>query len=158
LENLVGSEGLAGATLVGWRHLHSNSEDIPSPATMASEVHPEDDGSGHQFAGTNEGQFVGQTLEMLQTASQLKEVQDGDFRACLLRIPAMMVAALWLKSEAGPDADVILPMAPTHQDLEPGKAYSAEQLHKALQKAAEATLAFHNQPHPAEPPPAEPTE
>lgn len=158
LENLIGSEGLAGATQLGWRHLHSGSEDIHSPATLASEVHADADAGGHQFAGTNEGHFVDQTRELLQTASQMKEVQDGEFRPCLLRIPALMVAALWLKAESGPDADVIIPMAPTHSDLEPGKPYSAEQLHHALQKAAGETLEFHNQPHPTEPPPAEPTE
>ena len=113
---------------------------------MAMEVYPGGKGAGHQFGGINEGPFVAQTQEILAAAARMKKVRAGNFRPCLLIIPALMVVAVWLRSEDGTAGDVILPMAPTNGALKPGRAYSREQLHKRLQKPAREIFEFHNRP------------
>jgi hypothetical protein len=148
LADMAGKKGLAGAFFTGWRHMHRKAGEHSGTASMATEVHPGSKGDGHQFSGSNEGPFVAQTLEMLGLAARMKKVRAGNFCPCLLIIPALMVAAVWLKSEDGPAGDMILPMAPTNGALKPGRAYSPEQLHKALKKAAEAAVDFDNQSPP----------
>ena len=148
LKDMAGGKGLIGAFLVGWRHMHLKAGNSSGLASMATDVYPGAKGRGHQFGGTNEGPFVAQTLEMLQKAARMKKVRAGDFRPCLLRIPALYVVPVWLISEDGPEADVIIPMDPCHRALKPGRAYSREQLHKCLQKPARESLEYHSRPQP----------
>jgi hypothetical protein len=148
LKDIAGSRGINRARHIGWRYLHGDAGHILAPVSRASEVMRGGPGGGHTFHGTNEGPFVAQTLEMLQKAARIKKVRDGDFRPCLLRIPALYVVAVWLISEDGPEADVIIPMDPCHRALKPGRAYSREQLHKCLQKPARESLEYHSRPQP----------
>ena len=117
-------------------------------APLLEGLHAENTTCYRLFHGTNEGPLVAQTLEMLQNAARMKKVRDGDFRPCLLRIPALYVVAVWLISEDGPEADVIIPMDPCHRALKPGRSYSREQLHKRLQKPARESLEYHSRPQP----------
>jgi hypothetical protein len=86
---------------------------------------------------------VAGTLAALDRARSA--VTTGSFELRVLRIPALYVMALWLHGESG-NRDVVIPMAPTHHLLEPGRAYEGGEFTSTLAPAASERLEFDDSP------------
>lgn len=127
------------ARLVGWRYLLQGQNGV----AMAAEVNASS--SGDQGVSLNEGPFVEQTADLLADARASQNVEDGDYEFAVLRIPAIYVMALWLKSRNSGD-DIFIPMGPTLEELEPGREYRLDEITPILVAAAKDALAFDNAP------------
>lgn len=136
VDDLAGGKGLDQAKAVAWRYLVESQGKVEGSVEVA--LHEGE--SGHEFSMINKGPFNQATLEALNVAEQSDVAQKESPKLAFLRIPALYVMALWLRSE-NPENDIFIPLAPTHQDLEPGKEYSREAFLSIMEKAAQETSA-----------------
>jgi hypothetical protein len=128
LDRLAAGASIQDAAPVGQRFLVVDGD---RPVSSA-EVTPE----GGDFQA-NEGPFVAATLAAIEQAEQDPELSDGRYELRLLRIPALYLMALWLKDEDG-DGDVVIPLDPAPEPLEPGRHYRPGELMDELARMAEA--------------------
>ena len=126
LDSIEAKKGVAAAKSIGWRYLLAGG---PAGRGLAAEVHSRD--RGYEFAGLNEGPFVQQVADQIENLRG--KIGDKDYEPRLLRIPALYVAALWLK---GKNDDLFVPLQPSHPALEPHRVYSRMDFEAALEKAA----------------------
>jgi hypothetical protein len=136
LDDIAAGRVLSDARLVGWRYFVSTE----GGASQAAEVYC-DAANAHTFAGINEGSFVDGTLAALKTLERRDDVSGGDFEWRVLRVPALYVFAVWLRSAPG-GGDLIVPLGPTHEALETERAYTAGEFVEALVEPAVEALAF----------------
>ncbi len=138
LDDLARGAGLDEATLVGWRYLMSRHNIIAASVDVACDPK----GQNHCFAGVSEGPFNGATQETVIAAAQKDLIKKGSYELCVLRIRELYIMALWLRDLKGA-TDIIVPLHPTHDSLQAGKAYSRSQFVKVLgDAAAEEQLGF----------------
>ncbi len=132
LDAIRSGKGVDGAERVGWRYLipHDNRQ-------VAVEVNGTE--GNYSFTGVNDGPFVTQMLELMRAIEP--HIDEGDYEPRLLRIPALYIAALWLK-ERSSGADLFVPMAPTHDEVQAGRIYRKDEFEKSLAAAAEARARF----------------
>jgi hypothetical protein len=126
LDSIEAKKGVAGAESIGWRYLLSGG---PAGSGLAAEVHSRD--RGFEFAGLNEGPFVQQIADQIEKVRG--QIGNKDYEPRLLRIPALYIAALWLK---GKNDDLFIPLQPSHPAVEPHRVYSRKDFEAALEKAA----------------------
>jgi hypothetical protein len=141
LQDLVRGNGLKSAHLVSWRYLIRQG----NRGTAAAEVNYDELKGGSKFSELNPGSLADGTLAEIQKVEQDPELERKSYELRLLRIPALYVTALWLKDTEG-SQDVLIPIAPTHPRLSPGKPYSPSQITDALRQPAEKKLAFDSSP------------
>jgi len=129
LDAIQARKGVAAAESVGWRYVLGRGTE---PHALAAEVHlrPE----GYQFAGVNEGPFNKQMVDMMKRIEP--QVHEADYEPRLLRIPALYIVALWLKSSKG---DLYVPLEPSNPEVEVGRLYKQKEFEAALERAADAT-------------------
>lgn len=121
----------AAARVRSWRFLvHGGDRPIAAAEAVMTET------GDYRFGGLNEGPFVEGTAEAIRRAEQLDAIGRGRFEPLLLIIPALRVAALWLK-ERGDGADVFLAMQPSIPKLAPYEPMTQERFLGALQDVAE---------------------
>lgn len=138
LDDLAGGAGLEKAKLIGWRYLMSRHNIIAASVDVTCDPN----GRNHCFAGVNEGPFNGATQETVIAASQKDLIKKGSYELSVLRIRELYVMALWLRDLNGAN-DVIVPLHPTHDSLQAGKAYSRSQFLRVMSEAAaEEQLGF----------------
>jgi hypothetical protein len=131
-----GGDILGRARLVAWRYLLS---DGGGHEALAAEVYVTD--GRQQFAGLNEGPFSTGLIQAIAAADALPAVRDGDFELNLLRVPALWLVALWLKSGRPGMADLLVPMAPAPPGLNPNRPYAADQLFAVMAPTVRQKLA-----------------
>lgn len=140
LTDLVDKSWVGKTRMVGWRYLIQR----PDGVALSAEVEASSSGE-HRLSQLNEGPFVEQTAELASDARSSQRVENGSYELAVLRIPAIYVMALWLKSQGGGD-DIIIPMAPTLDELEPGREYGIDEITPILVAAARERLEFDDAP------------
>ena len=140
LDSLIQGKGLGDAVLVGWRYIVSKAA---SP--VAIEVACDPSAQRHQFSSIHQGPHVEETRARFDEAQNHPHVSAGSYELNLLRIPALRVVALWLRSQSG-DADLLIPLAPSHPALQAGHAYTASELVALLKQPAIETSKFDVRP------------
>lgn len=128
LDAIEAKKGVADAHLVGWRYLLSSG--APGHA-VAAEVHAR--ANEYEFAGLNEGPFVQQMDDQIEKMQG--QIANKDYEPRLLRIPALYIAALWLK---GSNDELFVPLEPSNPEVQPHKVYSRQEFEAALERAAKA--------------------
>lgn len=131
LEELAEGRLLETARENGWRYLLIRGDQAVATATV-------DTGPGSaemRFSHVTQGPFVEATLEGLRRAEALDEVASGDYELRLLDVPAMYLRALWLHGENG-EGEMLIPLPPAPDGIEPYRAYSEPELVGALHAAA----------------------
>ncbi len=139
LSDLNDSTWVEKARPVAWRYLLQGQDGT----AMAAEVNLS--AQGDHGVALNEGPFVEQTADLLAEARSDQSVENGDYEFAVLRIPAIYVMALWLKSRNSGD-DIFIPMGPTLEELEPGRHYGLDEITSILVAAAKDALAFDSAP------------
>lgn len=140
LDALASGGGIKEAETVGWRYLPSA---LPEAAV---EVLSDAAGGNHTFSEINRGPYVEATRETLASARSHPQIEKGEYRVTLLRIPALYVMALWFHATDDGD-DLVFVIPPMPQELSTGKAgYSIEEFNAVLQEMAEARAKFDDRP------------
>jgi len=132
LDELSAGASLWDAQVVGQRFLVVDGD---TPVSSA-EVTP--GGGGFQ---ANEGPFVAATLAAIEEAERDPDLTDGRYELRVLRIPALYLMALWLKDDDG-DGDLVIPLAPAPEPLEPKRRYQPDELMGALAAMVKAREGF----------------
>lgn len=149
LDTAAAHGGLEEAEHAGWRYL-VQSAGIPVASAQlapgAAETGGGVTGGGEAaLSQVNEGPFVQATAAALEQAQSLPQVADGDYEPRMLTIPAIYVAALWLKDLSGDD-DLVVPLAPAPSYLEAGRVYAEREFLDLVAGPAEERLAFDDSP------------
>lgn len=138
LRDVADGRPVAGAAqLHGWRYLLFGGDQ----AVGAAEVSVEDAGDEVRFGHLNHGPFVDATVDGLEAAEALPEVERGAFEVRLLRIVGLNLVALWLH---GAD-ELFLPLPPAPPGLVPMRAYRDAELVEAVRETAARRLRFDDQ-------------
>jgi hypothetical protein len=87
------------------------------------------------------GPFTEATLEALSVAEKMPIVAKAKYELRFLKAPAVYFAALWLHGEK---QDVLIPMVDPPGGLKKNRAYSEEQVIKALRGIAQQNQNFHD--------------
>jgi len=130
LTDLLEGGGLKDAQLVSWRYFVPSS----SPDVASAEVNVDASG-GHSFAQLNTGPFNESTLTAIASLTSDSRVAAKTYDMCLLRIPALYVTAIWLKS-GQPKEDILVPVAPVIPGLVAGELYQAAEFEDRVRGAA----------------------
>jgi len=80
------------------------------------------------------------TARALDQLAKLNQVRAGSYEVRLLRFSAILLMAIWLKSDTG-DPDIIYPLAPAPDVLQADKPCSADDFLKAIMPVAKARAA-----------------
>jgi hypothetical protein len=130
LDELRRGGGLQNARLVSWRYF------VPSASTAVTSAEVNVDASGgHSFAELNSGPFSKNTRLAVETLMNDPRVAAQTYDLRLLRIPALYVTAIWLKSQS-PEQDYVVPVAPTISILKAGDLYRVPEFENRLRTAA----------------------
>lgn len=140
LDSLVQGKGLGDALLVGWRYIVSKEA---SP--VAIEVSYDPSAQSHQLSSIHQGPHVEETRARFDEAQRHPRVSAGSYELNLLRIPALRVVTLWLRSQSA-DTDLLIPLAPSHPVLQAGHAYTASEMVALLKQPAIETSRFDVRP------------
>ena len=143
----VGLEALAArrplseaAELAGWRALLEEDRTV----VAAVEVAVPAAGAAISDASINRGAFVQSTVEALDAAERDDRVASKQFEIRLLRVVALYVVALWLRSSEDAASDLFVPLAPAPSPLKAGVAFEAEQFEGDLAGMAEALVSAYD--------------
>jgi hypothetical protein len=138
------------ATSVGWRFVATGTT-----GNLGCHV----SGSGPKLSGlasTPEIHTVAQRLAQIddlaaRPSGNWRDVPDGDYELRALRIPGLLMEAMWLHCPSNPGQDHIVPIAgiqgPTtweYELLQPVAVNGPNGFFASLQSAAKARLAEHN--------------
>ena len=137
LSDLAAGMFLEAARAVGRRFIVMDGNKPVASAELADES----TGSGFQ---ASEGPLVESTAAAIEVAEADPQLDDADYEVRLLRIPALYFTALWLKSEDGRTADVVIPLNPAPAPFEPGRKYAPAEIRYPLAEAARAHAALEN--------------
>ena len=136
LDEVAAGKDPAQAGIALWRHL------LPAIGgkLLAADTSVDQQTGEHHFAALTDGPFAAALRAELDRARHEPDVAVGDYELAVLQIPALHVAAVWLRGRDG-QADIFIPIAPTPPTLNPGEHYGSDELRRILQPAAEAALA-----------------
>lgn len=137
IDDLAAGRGLEAARPGGWRYLVAG----PGGAVSAAEIGPGSDAT----AQVNSGPFVAATEAAMALAEALPAVVARGHEPRLLRVVALHLMALWLKSDDPSHTDLIVPLPPSPPFATPGRVYPAGELLDELREPArlKATKAYH---------------
>jgi len=129
LSDIKGRSALAKAKLTGWRYLVLED----GAAIAAAEAVQPSARAKPMFSHTNEGPFVGSTAKAIEEAEQIPEIQKGQYELRVLRVPALYLVTLWLKStKAKSQGEIFIPLDPTPPGIKSGERMNADELNAAL--------------------------
>jgi hypothetical protein len=129
---------LSKAKATGWRYTVSSQEQ-PFAAAEIDAL----GGDELQFSHLNTGPFVLETVNTLKQAEGLEAAIHTEYEARILKIPALYVMALWMHSDGD---DILIPMPPTNDNLNPKQPYSPADFFAALVSPAKSRLDFDTNP------------
>ncbi|HZI57746.1 MAG TPA: hypothetical protein VFF39_13275 [Verrucomicrobiae bacterium] len=137
LNDLVSGAGLENARLVSWLYFVKVGSSLPA---MAAEVNVDMNQQVHTFSQLCTDKDSGDTANVFHEADKIPVVANGKFEERLLRIPALHISALWLRSELpGKDVFILLPRVPDF--LEKNKMYFTDEFLSKLRDSAKAKIA-----------------
>jgi hypothetical protein len=136
VEDVVGGARLSAPEYAGWQFFAEGQEGV-----VGTEVHHAADRAEHRFAQFNLGPFPTAMLRAMRTIPDYPD--DGfEYEARLLRIPALLLEALWLHS----GRDVLVPLDPAPAPLVAGEPYESDRFFTELQTRALESLRSDNSP------------
>jgi hypothetical protein len=125
IEDVLARRVLANARETTWRYFLVRGND---DAFAAAEL------TGGEVAHVNEGPFVEGTSRAMIFAEDLDRVREADYEMRLLRIPALYVVAVWLRSS---NDDILVPSAPAPAPLQANAPYDEGRFTDALTPLAQ---------------------
>jgi hypothetical protein len=144
LQDLAAGGGLDSAKSTGWRYLVTPAAPTgESRAVAAADVN--EMGGSHQFAQWHEGWISEATHKAIEAAKQLPQVATGSYELRTLRLPALLLDALWLKDTTG-NTDLIIPIASMESDVKAGKVYAAPDFLERIRAIARKKPSFDDRP------------
>ncbi|MFF2081231.1 hypothetical protein ACFVXG_41495 [Kitasatospora sp. NPDC058162] len=121
---------LPAARRTGWRFLIKDGPEVAAAAEVVQS--PE----GHTFSHFTAGPYLSSTVRALREAWQLAQSSRSRRQPRLLTFPGQYATALWLHSpDAGPSADLLIPLAPAPLGVTAHRAYPAAELLPLLARA-----------------------
>lgn len=138
LSDLAEGRLLSAAKLKGWRYLIFEQEQ----PVVAAELRTGE--TELSFSNVNRGPFVAGTVEGVTFAESLDVVHEEDFELRALEISAIYLVALWLHGKQ----DLLIPLRPAPEQLEPLTVYREEEVIERLRAVAEKHLQADNTPRP----------
>jgi hypothetical protein len=120
LRDIAGGAGMQAATPAGWRFLAGN----PSGDLASADVVEPPDGSPQVMTSLSHDPLIAGAIRALHEVETLPEVQNNDYALVVLRIPALLIEAFWLRSGQS-DGDLIIPVLKRARELQVMKAYPA---------------------------------
>lgn len=136
LKEMASANGLRKAELVGWRYLARSGND----RNYAIEVQMDEDGTDHHFAELDKGPYIDGIYKVLHDESLTKKAGTTVFRPAVLRINAMAIFAVWLRTDE-PEKEILIPLPPTPSYVVPWQQYSVKHFQDALREQAKEKLA-----------------
>jgi hypothetical protein len=133
LDQVVAGAGLDTVVPVGWRYLLKQGDQVVAAAQTVTDA-----GGQAAFASFNSGPYVESTKAALGTAEQYAGAGEGsgdDWEPRVLHVPALHAMALWLHTDAE-TTDVVLPLPPVPDGVEPNRRYTVPEYLEALRLAA----------------------
>lgn len=132
LDAIVDGRGLSAARLVVWTHL------LPGGGgqTLAADTAAGTD----RFAQLVDGPHASAVQQEIARLQADPAIAQGSYDLALLRVPAMSTVAIWLQDKVG-HADLIVPVAPADQALQPGRRYPPADFVAAARPSAVQKLA-----------------
>jgi len=143
-DDVLGGATIESSEPVAWRYLvDQQAPPGGAPAKATAEVSATE--SGHRFTHIQQGWIGEATLKVVQSVASRPEVAQGSFDLRLLRIPSLLVDALWLKNNR-PGEDLVQPIASADKALDPALLYSASEFLIRLRDIASRKRRFDNRP------------
>ena len=130
LDGLKSRQDLSTAEHKGWRYIitHQNK------GVASADAFIDEEGTA-AFSHINEGPLVEGLVKALKIANVERVIQEREFEARILMVPALYVAALWLYDTTGKQ-DYVIPFEPTSDPLRANVLIKAQDLMRTLYKLA----------------------
>jgi hypothetical protein len=138
LSDLAGGRGLEAAEQTGTRHLLMCGDQAVAAVEDSLGM------GGADPVDVNTGRFARSTADAVRLLESHEAVQNGSYELRLLRIAALHVMGLWLRSDDADDLVLVLPPAPP--DLQIDVPYRADELLALLRPRAAPKTAFKFHP------------
>lgn len=142
LDALVKGGLLQAARQTGWRVLLAQGGRAVAEVELSGKPQRgAKGGSALKVISLTHGPFTEATIEALTAAEKLPSVARARYELRFLKAPAVYFAALWLHGEK---QDILIPMVDPPGGLKKNRAYSEEQVLKALRGIAQQNQSFHD--------------
>jgi hypothetical protein len=144
LDALAEGKLLGAAQQTGWRVLLVQGEQAVAEVELGGKAPrgaKRTTGEDLKVTSLTRGPFTEATIEALSAAEELPAVARTKYELRFLKVPAIYLAALWL--HGGKD-DILIPMVDPPGGLKKNRAYSEEQVLKAVREIAHQTKRFHD--------------
>lgn len=130
VDDLIRGKVVDGAKLALWSHILSSE---------AGPVSAEVDANTARFAQISDSRAAARLRNRITMMATSDEGRQGEYQVAQLRVPALHLTLLWLKSTDG--KDLFEPVEATGNDVQIGQHYTQEQLVAALRAPAAARAA-----------------
>jgi len=142
LAALVKGKLLDAAQQTGWRVLLAQGGQPVAEVELSGKSQRGAKGGGAlKVISLTRGPFTEATLEALNAAEKLPSVARAKYELRFLKAPAVYFAALWLHGEK---QDLLIPMVDPPGGLKKNRAYSEDQVIKALRGIAQQNQSFND--------------
>lgn len=136
LNDLVLANGLNKAEIISWRYLARSGND----RNYAIEVQIDDDNQSHTFSELDKGPHIDGLYQIVNDKNLIKQTEASVFKPAVLRINAMGIFAVWLRT-ADEQKEILIPLPPTRSYLVAWQQYSIKHFQDALRDKAKAKIA-----------------
>jgi hypothetical protein len=145
ISDLLAGVNLEDAKIAGWRYLVTPSSGGPPPSQSRPVAEVSDVGGAPHFASYHEGWLGDLTDKAIDAVEQMPAVENGNFELRMLRIPAIKVDSLWLKSQ-NQSPDLIFVVASDAAEIEAQTLYDASNFMGLAKQAASRLKSDDNSP------------
>ncbi|MBK7601185.1 MAG: hypothetical protein IPJ07_22720 [Acidobacteria bacterium] len=140
LSDLSAPNGLGKARNAGWRFLVQHG----SKRNYAVELEPNPKGDGYAFAELDKGPFIDGMCDILENNEIAEKINSGKFKLTVLRLNAMRIYALWLRSDKpAKDIIIVIPPGPAYLKTWPD-VYNIKGFESALKTAAKRMVKMNS--------------
>jgi len=143
LDALAEGKLLGAVRQTGWRALLVQGEQPVAEVELNGKQQRSAKGGDGDLKVTSltRGPFTEATIDALNAAEKLPRVAKANYELRFLKAPTVYFAALWLHGEKD---DILIPMVDPPGGLKKNRAYSEEQVCKALSNIADQNKRFHD--------------
>jgi len=143
LDALAQPDPLDSAQETGWRYLLTSAPGLGGGAVGAVDVNKV--GDQHRFAQMHAGWLSEETRKAINIAQANPDVLGGNYEPRALRVPALLVDALWLKDTQGTN-DLVVPIRSAAPKMNVGTVYKAADFIDDLRDIAAGKPKFNDRP------------
>ena len=144
-EDVVGGAGLDASRPAGWRYIVEQPAAGGGNGTARAAAEITSAGGAPKLSHLQHGWIGDATLQAVQAAAARPEVVQGSFDLRMLRVPSLLVDALWLKNK-GAGQDLVMPIASRDNAIRPQQLYRADDFLEQLRRVAANKVPFDNAP------------